>query len=58
MDFDGRLAGAVPGMNAGAFDMFHDAADHYLFAITQRVNVQFYGVVKESVDQNRMFRRS
>src|SRR5262245_11174851 len=45
-------------MNAGAFDMLHDAADHHLFPIAQCVNIQFYGVVEEFVDQNRVLGRS
>src|SRR5262245_10767317 len=45
-------------MNTGAFDMLHDAADNHVLAIAQGVNIQFYGVVKEFVDQNRMLGRS
>ncbi len=41
-------------MDAGFFNMFHDAADIDISAIAQRVNIHFNGVVKEPVNQYRI----
>ena len=41
-------------MNAGFLDMFHDASDDRVVAISDTVNVDFDGFFKEAVDQDRL----
>ena len=45
-------AGAVAGMDAGFFDVLHDAGDQHVFAVGQAVHVDFGGVFEEAVDQH------
>ena len=46
--------GAVAGMDAGFFDMFHDAGDFDRLAVADRVDVDFDGVTQETVDEHRV----
>ena len=43
-------------MDAGLFEVLHDAADVQLVAVVQRVDVDLDGVVEEPVDQQRLAR--
>ena len=40
-------------MDAGFFDVLHDAADDYVFSVGERVDVDFDRVFEEVVDQHR-----
>ena len=44
-------------MDAGLFDVLHDAADVDLVAVAQRVDVDLDRVLEEAVDQHRVFGR-
>ena len=44
--------GGVAGVDAGLFDVFHDAADDHIFAVGERIDVDFGGFLEELVDQN------
>ena len=46
-------AGAVSGVDAGFFDVLHDAGDQDVMAIAERVDVYFDGVFEEAVDRAR-----
>ena len=48
--------GAVTGMDTGKLNMFHNAADHDLLTVAQRVHINLGGVVQEFIDQNRSLR--
>ena len=51
---DGRQrARGVAGVDAGLFDVLHDAADVELGAVVERVDVDLDRVVEEAVDQQR-----
>jgi len=45
------MAGAR--MNTGFFDVLHDAADHDVRAVGQRVDIDFDRIFQEMVDQHR-----
>ena len=51
-------AGTVAGMDAGFLDVFHDAGDHNLFVVAQRIDIDFVRVFEELVDQDRPFART
>jgi hypothetical protein len=40
-------------VHAGLLDVLHDAADHHLLAVGQRIDVDLGGVVEEAVEQHR-----
>ena len=40
-------------MHTGLFNMLHDAADKYIRAITDGINVDLYSVIKEAIQQYR-----
>ena len=40
-------------MNARFFDVLHDAGDQNIFAIAQRIDIDFSGILEESIDQHR-----
>ncbi|CAH0257316.1 hypothetical protein SRABI106_02741 [Rahnella aquatilis] len=40
-------------MNARLFDVLHDTANQHALTVADSINVNFYGVVKETVQQNR-----
>jgi hypothetical protein len=44
-------------VDAGFFDVLHDAADDNATPVTDRVDVQFRRIVEELVNQNRVFAR-
>ena len=46
-------ASAVTAVDARLFDVLHNAAYHQLFAITHGIDVDFVGVFKELIDQDR-----
>ena len=46
-------AGRIAGVNAGFFDVLHDAADDHVFAVRKRVHVHFDRVFEEVIDQHR-----
>ena len=56
--FRRQTARAVAGVDAGALDMFHDAADHVIFTVAQRIDIDFDGIVEKFIDQHRMLGRS
>ena len=49
----GKRAGAVAGMDAGALDVLHDAADDDRLAVGDRVDVDLDRVLEILVDQQR-----
>ena len=40
-------------MHAGLFDVFHDAADQDIFAVTHGIDIHFHGIAQEVVQQHR-----
>ena len=42
-------------MDARLFDVLHDAGEIHVVAIEERININFYRVIKEAVHQHRMF---
>ncbi len=40
-------------MNAGLFDMLHDAANHHHGAVANRINIDLDGVLEKFIDQHR-----
>ena len=48
----GQYAGGVAGVDAGLFDVLHDAADDHIFAVGESVNVDFGGRLEEVVDED------
>src|SRR5262249_40207858 len=48
----GQHAGTVSRMDSGFFDVFHDAANHDLLVITQRIDVDFISVFQEFIDED------
>jgi hypothetical protein len=53
----GERAGAVAGMDASFLDVLHDPGDEHVFAVTQRIDIDFDGVSQEAVNQQRTLRR-
>ena len=51
-----QRTGGVPGVDSGFLDMLHHPADVDLGAVTERIDVDLDGVLKEPVDQHRMLR--
>ena len=49
----GQHAGGVAGVDAGLFNVLHDAGDEDIFRVAERVDVDLDGVLKEVIDQNR-----
>src|SRR5579859_4849816 len=49
----GQHAGRIAGVNAGLFDVLHNPADHDVFAVGERVHVDFDGIFEEVIDQHR-----
>src|SRR5579859_6127711 len=49
----GQHTGRVAGVYAGFFNVLHDSADHNVFAIRERVHVNFNRVFQKMIDQNR-----
>ena len=45
-------AGAVPGVHAGALHMLHDGADDRGLAVGDAIDVDFDGILEESVDEH------
>ncbi len=53
-DVDRRQhARRVAGVDAGLFDVLHDAGNHNIFAVAECVNVNFSRRFQEVVDQHR-----
>ncbi len=48
----GQHAGGVAGVNAGLFNVLHDAGDEHIFRIAERVDVDFDGVLEEVIDED------
>lgn len=48
----GQGAGGVAGVDAGFFDVFHDAADDDVLAVADGVDVEFDSVAEEFVDED------
>ena len=40
-------------MDAGLFNMLHDAADGHPLAITQRIDIDLIGIIQKLIDQHR-----
>src|SRR5690606_23320054 len=49
-----QYAGGIAGMDAGFFDMFHDAADIDFVTVTQRVRIDFDRAVEIAVEKYRL----
>ncbi len=49
----GQHARRIARMNTGLFDVLHDAADHDVLAVGQRVDIDFDRIFQEMVDQHR-----
>ena len=49
----GQHARRIAGVNAGFFDVLHDSADDDVFAVGERVHVDFDRVFEEVIDQHR-----
>ncbi len=45
-------AGGIAGVNAGFFDVLHDAADAVVGAVADAIDVHFGGVAEEGVDED------
>ena len=45
----------VTRVDARLFDVLHDAGEIHVVAIKERINIDFYRVIKEAVHQHRMF---
>ena len=39
-------------MHTGFFDVFHNAADHDVLSITDRINVDFHRIIQKTVEQD------
>ena len=40
-------------MNSSLFDVLHDGTDHHLVAVRDTIDIDFDGLIQESVQQNR-----
>ena len=47
-------AGRVAGVDAGLFDVLHDAGDDHLLAVADGIDIDFDGVFQKAVDQHRL----
>ena len=57
MSDGGQDAGGVAGVNAGLFNVLHDAGDDHVFRVAERVHVDLDGVLEEVVDEYRALLR-
>src|SRR5712692_7031983 len=48
----GQHAGAIAGMDAGLFNVLHDAGDEDVLLIGEGIHIDFGGVFEETVDQD------
>ena len=48
----GQHAGGVAGVDAGLFNVLHDAGDDHVFRVAERVDVDFDGVLEEVIDEH------
>ena len=47
-------ASGVAGVDAGFFDVLHDAADDDVLAVAHRVDIRLERILQETVEQHRM----
>ncbi len=47
-------AGRIAGVDAGFFDVFHDAGHEHVLAVANGVDVDFGGIFEKAVDEHRL----
>ena len=53
-----ECTGRVTRVNSGLLDMLHDAAEIQVNTVVEGIDIDFDGIVEESIDKYRMFWRS